>query len=436
MKKLIDFDELWDYVDNDLLTNISIVNIEVNDIASRLDLDKASRNKFVINVFVFFVFFVAVRVVVNDEAFIVKSRRENLKIVTFLQNRLRYNDKNLIKNELDIKKTWKILKKTFLFKKFEILNNFMNIFIFIILINSKDVTNYVRRFKQELQNVREISTKMSLFKNFYIYQFFKNLFNSTITAINIIKHTTSRNTSQIRRWISITWQINSWIFVRIELRLRSSWSWQQTKMKSSSIQSKISSWFLSSSARIAKRNFTRWTNVASNIFICVKNEIKTSSTTKIVSTNDDESKRISNRSFKSIAIKKKIELETYYVVLVNFSRRISSLTRKFSRQWTSSFFTLFSEFWTRRAFNTRFAIMSRSRRISNIKRRYRSRIWKKQLQQEMKTSWCFCARWTTNDETSFSTRFFTFRNVFWIWWTSNNWTFRRFLWRTIRNNSW
>ncbi len=65
-----------------------------------------------------------------------------------------------------------------------------------------------------------------------------------------------------------------------------------------------------------------------------------------------------------------------------------------------------------------------------------SKIWKKQSQQEMKTSWCLLAKWTTSDETLFWTRLFTLRNVFWIWWALNNKTSRRVFWRTIWDNSW
>jgi hypothetical protein len=154
---------LWDYVENNLLTNISIVSIKVNNTALRQDLDRTTRSKFVVvaltfdSVFVLSIALFAARVVVHNAAVIVNSRRKSLKIVNLLRTCLRYNDKNLIKNELNVKKAWRILKKAFSCKNFEILQNLMNIIIFITMINSKDVTNYVRRFKQKMQNVRKIT---------------------------------------------------------------------------------------------------------------------------------------------------------------------------------------------------------------------------------------------------------------------------------------
>jgi hypothetical protein len=44
------------------------------------------------------------------------------------------------------------------------LNNFMNIFIFIILINSKDITNYVRRFKQKLRRSKKLDRNVVIWE--------------------------------------------------------------------------------------------------------------------------------------------------------------------------------------------------------------------------------------------------------------------------------
>ncbi len=54
-----------------------------------------------------------------------KSKINNLKIVTIMKNRLKCNDKNLLKNEINAKNAWKILKNSFSLFKSEMLNDLL-----------------------------------------------------------------------------------------------------------------------------------------------------------------------------------------------------------------------------------------------------------------------------------------------------------------------
>jgi hypothetical protein len=76
-----------------------------------------------------------------------KIRINNLKMIATMKNRLKCNDKNLLKNEINAKNVWKILKNSFNSFKSKMLNNLLIKFWIIILVNNQNVTNYVRQFK-------------------------------------------------------------------------------------------------------------------------------------------------------------------------------------------------------------------------------------------------------------------------------------------------
>ncbi len=98
-------------------------------------------------------------------------RIDNLKTVAVIQNRLKCNDRNLLKNEINVIKAWQILKKSFSSCESKILNDlFIKLWIIILIIN-QNVIDYVRRFKKTLQNLREMITKMFINDNILILYF-------------------------------------------------------------------------------------------------------------------------------------------------------------------------------------------------------------------------------------------------------------------------
>ncbi len=54
-----------------------------------------------------------------------KIKTNNLKIVTIMKNRLKCDDKNLLKNEINAKNAWKILKNSFSSFESKMLNNLL-----------------------------------------------------------------------------------------------------------------------------------------------------------------------------------------------------------------------------------------------------------------------------------------------------------------------
>ncbi len=76
-----------------------------------------------------------------------KIKTNNLKAVTIMRNQLKCNDKNLLKNEINAKNAWKILKNLFSLYESEVLNDLLIKLWIIIFVNNSNVTNYARRFK-------------------------------------------------------------------------------------------------------------------------------------------------------------------------------------------------------------------------------------------------------------------------------------------------
>jgi L-lactate permease len=95
-----------------------------------------------------------------------KIKIDNFKIVTTMRNRLRYNDKNFLKNEINAKNAWKILKNSFNSFESKMLNDLLIKLWIIILVNNQNATNYARRFKTTMQNIRETIINVSINDNF------------------------------------------------------------------------------------------------------------------------------------------------------------------------------------------------------------------------------------------------------------------------------
>ncbi len=70
-----------------------------------------------------------------------KIKINNLKAVTIMRNRLKCNDKNLLKDEINAKNAWKILKNSFSSFESEMLNNLLIKLWIITFVNNQDVTN-------------------------------------------------------------------------------------------------------------------------------------------------------------------------------------------------------------------------------------------------------------------------------------------------------
>ncbi len=79
-----------------------------------------------------------------------KFRIDNLKTIAIIRNRLKCNDRDFLKNEINVIKTWQILKKSFSSCESKILNDLLIKLWIITLIISQNVIDYARRFKKTL----------------------------------------------------------------------------------------------------------------------------------------------------------------------------------------------------------------------------------------------------------------------------------------------
>ncbi len=104
-----------------------------------------------------------------------KIKINNLKIVTIMKNRLKCNDKNLLKNEINAKNAWKILKNSFSSFESKMLNDLLIKLWIIIFVNNQNVTNYARWFKMTMQNIRKMIINVSINDNLFILYFHLNL---------------------------------------------------------------------------------------------------------------------------------------------------------------------------------------------------------------------------------------------------------------------
>ncbi len=95
--------------------------------------------------------------------------------MTIMRNRLKCNDKNFLKDEINAKNAWKILKNSFSSFESKMLNDLLIKLWIITLVNSQNVTNYVRRFKMTMQNIREMIINVSINDNLFILYFHLSL---------------------------------------------------------------------------------------------------------------------------------------------------------------------------------------------------------------------------------------------------------------------
>ncbi len=148
MQNQMIFMNFWHYVEIDEFSNSAILIVEIS-IEENL------------NVFV----------VSSSSEKVKKFRIDNFKTVTIIRNRLKCNDRDLLKNEINVIKSWQIFKKSFSSCESKILDDlFIKLWI-IILIISQNIIDYARQFKKTLQNIRSIITKMFINDNILILYF-------------------------------------------------------------------------------------------------------------------------------------------------------------------------------------------------------------------------------------------------------------------------
>ncbi len=119
----------------------------------------------------------------NLNAFVVSStskkvkkfRIDKLKAVAIIRNRLKCNDRDLLKNEINVIKAWQIFKKSFSSCESKILNDMLIKLWIITLIISQNVIDYVRRFKKTLQDIRRMIIEMFINDNILILYFHLDL---------------------------------------------------------------------------------------------------------------------------------------------------------------------------------------------------------------------------------------------------------------------
>jgi hypothetical protein len=100
-----------------------------------------------------------------------KFRIDNFKTIAIIRNRLKCNDRNLLKNEINVIKMWSIVKKSFSSCESKILNDlFIKLWIIILLI-SQNIIDYVRRFEKTLQDIQRMIIEMLINDNILILYF-------------------------------------------------------------------------------------------------------------------------------------------------------------------------------------------------------------------------------------------------------------------------
>jgi hypothetical protein len=152
MRDQLIFMNFWHYVEIDELSNsaILIVEISIEEILNVLVVSSTSKK-------------------------IKKFRIDNFKTIAIIRNRLKCNDRNFLKNEINVIKAWQILKKLFSSCESKILNDlFIKLWIIILIIN-QNVIDYARRFKRALQNIQRMIIEMFINDNILILYFHLDL---------------------------------------------------------------------------------------------------------------------------------------------------------------------------------------------------------------------------------------------------------------------
>ncbi len=150
-----------------------------------------------------------------------KIKINNFKIVTIMRNRLKCNDKNSLKDEINAKNAWKILKNSFNSFELKMLNDLLIKLWIIILVNNQNVTNYVNDSKWQCRTFEKwLSTCRSMIMfSFCTFIWILTRSSSNIASI-MLKFMRSCRMNRIRLKASITRSIDFWISASI------AWSWK------------------------------------------------------------------------------------------------------------------------------------------------------------------------------------------------------------------
>ncbi len=100
-----------------------------------------------------------------------KSRTGNLKAVAAIRNRLGCNGRDLLKDETNATRAWQILKESFSPCGSGVLNGLLIKLWTTTLATSQDATDYARRFKKALQDIRGMTTEVPINDNILILYF-------------------------------------------------------------------------------------------------------------------------------------------------------------------------------------------------------------------------------------------------------------------------
>ncbi len=139
---------LWHYVEIDELSSSAILIVEISI--------KENLSVFIVS---------------STSEKIRKFKIDNLKTITIIQNPLKCNDQDLLKNEINVIKAWQIFKKSFSSCESKILNDlFIKLWIIILIIN-QNVINYARQFKKTLQDIQQMIVEMFINDNILILYF-------------------------------------------------------------------------------------------------------------------------------------------------------------------------------------------------------------------------------------------------------------------------
>jgi hypothetical protein len=113
MKNQLIFMNFWHYVEIDEFSSSTILIVEIS-------IDEILNSVFV----------------VSTSEKVRKFRIDNLKTVTTIQNRLKCNERDLLKNEINVVKTWQIFKKSFSSCESKMLIDFfIKLWIITLIIN-------------------------------------------------------------------------------------------------------------------------------------------------------------------------------------------------------------------------------------------------------------------------------------------------------------
>ena len=102
-------------------------------------------------------------------------RRDHKKAVTIIKMRYQKHVRKLIKNCINAVETYKILKKNFIFKSVDIVNDAFHKLFNIHLKDYFSVDAYVNKFRNTINKLKILSFKMILNDNLLIYWFHMNL---------------------------------------------------------------------------------------------------------------------------------------------------------------------------------------------------------------------------------------------------------------------